>query len=184
MLRSWLRTLVDSKSRAKGRKNRGFRPVLECLEGRTLPSITLSSTSWTPIGPAPASGPFSGRSDVAAPDPSNPNVMYVGATDGGVWKTTNFLDPSPSWTPLTDLPQVLSLAVHEHDLVVFPGNSNIVLGAASGPGGGILRSDDGGNNWNFFAKLKIRPGRVRRSGDRSECRQCPDAVRRDQRRYS
>src|SRR5260370_32943287 len=109
MLPSWLRTLVDSKSRAKRRKNRGFRPVLECLEGRTLPSITLSSTSWTPIGPAPGAGPFSGRIDVAAPHPSNPNVMYLGATEGGVGPPTNFLTASPTCAPLPDKPQILSL---------------------------------------------------------------------------
>ena len=48
------------------------------------------------------------------------------------------------------MPQVLSLAVHEHDLVVFPGNTNIVLGAASGPGGGVLRSDDAGTTWSYL----------------------------------
>src|SRR5438876_9358141 len=88
------------------RKNHVFRAVLECLEGRTLPSITLSSTHWTPIGPAPMGGPFSGRIDVAAPDPSNPDVMYLGANNGGVWKTTNWLNASPNWTPLTDKPQI------------------------------------------------------------------------------
>ena len=77
--------------------------------------------------------------------------MYVGANDGGIWKTTDWLDASPVWTPLTDKPQILSLAIHEHDLVVFPGNPNIVLAAASGPGGGILRSDDAGNTWSFLA---------------------------------
>src|SRR5262249_52734722 len=40
-------------------------------------------------------------------------------------------------------------------LVVAPGSSptspSIVLAAASGPGGGILRSEDGGNTWGYFA---------------------------------
>jgi hypothetical protein len=139
------------RATAQRRKNRTCRPVLECLEGRALPSITLSTTSWTPIGPAPASGPFSGRIDVAAPDPSNANVMYLGANNGGIWKTTDWSDATPVWTELTDKPDILSQAVHEHDLVVFPGNSNIILGAASGPGGGMLRSDDGGNTWSFTA---------------------------------
>ena len=133
------------RASAQRRKNRTFRPVLECLEGRTLPSITLSATSWTPIGPAPGSGPFVGRIDVAAPDPGNNDVMYVGANNGGIWKTTDWSDATPVWTELTDKPQILSQAVHEHDLVVFPGNTNIVLAAASGPGGGVLRSDDAGN---------------------------------------
>ena len=119
--------------------------------------IVLSSTTWTPIGPAPAmgSGPFSGRIDVAAPDPTNSNVMYVGGNVGGVWKTTNWLDASPNWTSLTDKPQILSQAVHEHDLVVFPGNPNIILAAASGPGGGIMRSEDGGNTWSYLSNFRF-----------------------------
>ncbi len=148
-------SLVPPKT---GENLSGTLSALECLEGRTLPDITLSSITWTPIGPAPAATGsffFSGRIDVAAPDPSDPNVMYVGANNGGVWKTTNFQSSSPDWTPLTDLPQVLSLAVHEHDLVVFPGNPSIILVAASGPGGGILRSGDGGNNWSFLANHPI-----------------------------
>jgi photosystem II stability/assembly factor-like uncharacterized protein len=61
------------------------------------------------------------------------------------------LDSSPTWTEITDKPQILSLAIHEHDLVVFPGNPNIVLAAASGPDGGILRSEDAGNSWSYLA---------------------------------
>lgn len=108
-------------------------------------SIILSTGTWTSIGYP------GGRIDVAAPVPGSTNVMYIGANVGGIWKTTNWSDASPVWTELTNLPQVLSLAVHEHDLTVFPGNTNIVIGAASGPGGGVLRSDDAGNTWSYLA---------------------------------
>ena len=124
-------------------------------ESGTSPSITLSASKWTPIGPAPVNRPFAGRIDVAAPDPSNPNVMYLGANNGGIWKTTNWSDSSPTWTEITDKPQILSLAVHEHDLVVFPGNPNIILAAASGPGGGIMRSDDAGSTWSYLANSRF-----------------------------
>ncbi len=120
------------------------------------PSIILSASKWTPIGPAPgnpAPNNFSGRVDVAASDPNNSSIMYVGATVGGVWKTTNWLDPSPTWTSLTDKPQILSQAVHEHDLVVF--NSNIILAGASGPGGGVMRSDDAGNTWTYLGNANF-----------------------------
>lgn len=125
------------------------------VAGGTSPSVTLSAIKWTPIGPAPVNGPFAGRIDVAAPDPSNSNVMYLGANNGGIWKTTNWSDPSPTWTEITDKPQILSLAIHEHDLVVFPGNPNIVLAAASGPGGGILRSEDAGNSWSYLGNSRF-----------------------------
>src|SRR5262249_30035540 len=102
--------------------------------------------AWTPIGYP------GGRIDVAASVPGSPNVMFVGANGGGIWKTTNWLDANPLWTAVTDLPQVLSLAIHEHDLVVIRENTNIiVVGAASGPGGGVLRSDDAGHTWSYLA---------------------------------
>ena len=129
--------------------------LVKRLESGPSPSVTLSTSKWTPIGPAPVNGPFAGRIDVAAADPSNSNVMYLGANNGGIWKTTNWSDPSPTWTPITDKPQILSIAIHEHDLIVFPGNSNIVLAAAAGPGGGILRSDDAGNTWSFLANSRF-----------------------------
>ena len=41
----------------------------------------------------------SGRVKALVVDPRNSNVVYLGAAQGGVWKTTNGGD---SWTPLTD----------------------------------------------------------------------------------
>jgi photosystem II stability/assembly factor-like uncharacterized protein len=119
------------------------------------PLIILSAGQWTPIGPAPGAGPFSGRIDAAASDPSNSAVMYVAGNVSGIWKTTNWLDASPTWTEITDKPQILSLAVHEHDLVLFPGNPNVILAGASGPGGGVMRSDDAGNTWSYLGNARF-----------------------------
>ena len=128
---------------------------VERVESGPSPSVTLSASHWTPIGPAPGAGPFSGRIDAAASDPSNSAVMYVAGNVGGIWKTTNWLDASPTWTEITDKPQILSLAVHEHDLVVFPGNPNTILAGASGPGGGVMRSDDAGNTWSYLGNARF-----------------------------
>lgn len=126
-------------------------------ESGPSPSLTLSANHWTPIGPAPGlgGGPFCGRIDAAASDPSNAAVMYVAGNVSGIWKTANWLDASPTWTEITDKPQILSLAVHEHDLVVFPGNPNIILAGASGPGGGLMRSDDAGSTWSYLGNARF-----------------------------
>ena len=84
--------------------------MLESLEERALlaSSIALSTTTWSPIGPAPivntaipGGGATSGRiTGIAAdPNPTKSGTFYVGTAGGGVWKTT---DDGTSWTPLTD----------------------------------------------------------------------------------
>ncbi len=129
---------------------------------RQLPftSPTLSLSTWTQLGPnaiaqSPEfSGPvMSGRVESAAPDPTNPNIMYLTSDGGGVWKTTNWLSNSPTWTPLTDTQS--STVTGSGDLAytplaVFPGNSSIVFAAAAGPGGGILKSTNGGVSWTLL----------------------------------
>jgi len=57
--------------------------------GALAASGAEGSQTWRPIGPAPISTGFanftvaSGRVDVAVSDPTNPNVMYIGAGAGG-----------------------------------------------------------------------------------------------------
>jgi len=43
-----------------------------------------------------------GAIHTVAAHPTNANVLYAGATNGGIWKTTNAQAASPAWTPLTD----------------------------------------------------------------------------------
>src|ERR1700752_299771 len=74
----------------------------------------LTSTSWTAIGPAPIPNgqtvgvltPGSRRVTAIAVNPVNPNIAYVGAAQGGVYRT---LDGGATWTPLFD--QALTLSI-------------------------------------------------------------------------
>ena len=115
---------------------------------------------WTEIGPRPiARGslplsiyygvpPRSGRVNAIAPHPTNANVAYVGAAQGGVWKTT---DGGTNWTPLTDSQDSLGVS----SLAVDPRDGNTVYAGTGdadgfGPryfGVGILKSTDGGQVW-------------------------------------
>ena len=69
--------------------------------------------AWTELGPTTATIPdptgstrttqWSGRVTSMAIDPNCTQTncrVWVGAAGGGVWKTTNALAASPSWTPL------------------------------------------------------------------------------------
>ena len=71
--------------------------------------------AWTEIGPNPIpngqvqSGsqlPVSGRTISIAVHPTNPNIVYVGTAQGGLYRT---IDGGVSWTPLLD--NALSLAI-------------------------------------------------------------------------
>src|SRR5262249_29018245 len=70
----------------------------------------ISSSSWTPIGPAPIPNgqvdappappiPVSGRVTAIAVHPTNPNTAYVGTAQGGLYRT---LDGGATWTALLD----------------------------------------------------------------------------------
>src|SRR2546421_286417 len=42
------------------------------------------------------------RGTAIAVNPRDPDTVYVGGAQGGVWKTSNARDPHPTWMPLTD----------------------------------------------------------------------------------
>src|SRR5258708_17770304 len=66
-------------------------------------AATLDASTWTSIGPRPtdlaSAYVTAGRVNAIAIDPRDNNVVYMGAAEGGVWKTT---DGGINWRPLTD----------------------------------------------------------------------------------
>jgi photosystem II stability/assembly factor-like uncharacterized protein len=116
---------------------------------------SLTTTDWLPFGPAPIDAPnvglglADGRIEAAAPDPSNADVMYVGANDGGVWKTGVWGSDPPVWLALTDGQPSLNFAGY-HPLAVHPANPALVFGAVCGVGAGVLRSANHGLSWQLL----------------------------------
>ncbi|MBU0765975.1 MAG: T9SS type A sorting domain-containing protein [Bacteroidetes bacterium] len=122
------------------------------------------NAAWISI--APASVPLSleatsihgmGRINCIEFHPTDPNTFWIGASQGGVWKTT---DDGQTWTCLTDaLPvlrvssiavdpvntDVIYMATGDIDYVGFP---TISQGRMTQYGVGILKSTDGGATWN------------------------------------
>jgi photosystem II stability/assembly factor-like uncharacterized protein len=96
---------------------------------------------------SPAAGCI--RGFAVADGGSNPRRVYAAAEVGGVlvsddgggrWRLAGGSDGNP------DLYRDLGTGVHPdvHGLAVFPGNADLVLAAS---GGGLYRSDDGGQSW-------------------------------------
>ncbi len=113
-----------------------------------------STTGWVGLGPGSISNPgyygtnSSGRVTAIAIDPTNSSTIYVGAADGGVWKT---LDGGVSWLPLTDSQCSLAMGALAIDpatpTIVYAGTGELNFNADSYGGCGVLRSTDGGSHW-------------------------------------
>ena len=118
---------------------------------------------WMPQGPGPTEDGqvtippddlVTGAVHTVVAHPTDPDTLYLGAVNGGVWRTTNATDPNPNWTPLTDQFPSLSIGALEFDptdatnqtLVAGIGRySN--FGRRGGPRTGLLRTTDGGSTW-------------------------------------
>ncbi len=103
------------------------------------------------IGPAGMSG------RVAAIDaaPGNPDLIYVGAASGGLWKSTS---GGIAWEPVFDDQPVPSIGA----IAIDPNNTDVVwVGTGEGNprnsaavGNGIFKTLDGGRSWTFLGLEK------------------------------
>jgi photosystem II stability/assembly factor-like uncharacterized protein len=111
----------------------------------------LTEMQWRNVGPFRG-----GRTRAVSGVPSQPNVFYAGAVNGGVWKTNDF---GRTWQPIFDQQPTGSIGAIE----VAPSNPNIVyVGSGEGlhrpdlsVGDGIYKSTDGGGTWTH---LGLRDG--------------------------
>ena len=110
----------------------------------------IAGSQWTSIGPEgiPINTRAIGRLTAIAVHPSDPNTIYVGGAQGGVWKTTN---GGTSWIPTTDGECSLAMGWIAIDPVdpniIYAGTGEQHFSGDSYYGCGLLRSTDGGANW-------------------------------------
>ncbi|HEY7789972.1 MAG TPA: hypothetical protein VIC33_05640 [Vicinamibacterales bacterium] len=121
------------------------------------PNVLIDPTlyqalSWRAIGPNRG-----GRVTAVAGVRTQPNVFYMGASGGGVWKTT---DDGITWKPVSDgqmsTPAIGAIDVSDSNPnIVFVGTgseairSNIVLGR------GVYKSTDAGKTWQFVGLKNV-----------------------------
>jgi hypothetical protein len=173
-MRLFRRLLPRSTARRPARR-RGRFWNFEILEDRTLFSISaLGIAHWVEEGPGPLTGgqlegipntPVAGAVSSLAVDPANPDVVFLGTVNGGVWRTTHATSASPAWIPWTDqvLPSLSIGAValspldsagnpvtsmtDPNNLVVYAGNAGVSSAGLGSPTAGIFKSVNGGAVW-------------------------------------
>ena len=108
----------------------------------------MAAGDWNYVGPAngvPNNG-GAGRLNFITFDPTNTNIIYVGAPAGGLWKST---DGGQTWGTNTDDLSVIGMS----DLAIDPNNPQIMYLATGDRDAndtysvGVLKSTDGGQTW-------------------------------------
>ena len=137
---------IDAAARARRQAARSE------TQGRLPFALTTDASNWKSIGPRPTNptgnNVTSGRISAIAVDPRDNNVVYLGAAEGGVWKTT---DGGANWTPLTDdQPSLASGSIAldpQNPDIVYVGTGEENFAFDNYYGAGILKSTDGGRTW-------------------------------------
>jgi photosystem II stability/assembly factor-like uncharacterized protein len=115
------------------------------------PESMYQDMRWRMIGPFRG-----GRTRAVAGVPSQPNLFYIGAVNGGVWKSDDY---GRTWTPIFDQAPTQSVGA----MAVAPSDPNVIY-VASGEGlhrpdlsvgNGIYKSTDAGKTWTH---LGLRDG--------------------------
>ncbi len=104
---------------------------------------TFRELRWRSVGPYRG-----GRTKAAAGVPGRPGLFYVGAVNGGVWRTDDF---GRTWTPIFDDQPTGSIGA----IAVAPSSPDVIyVGSGEGlhrpdlsTGDGIYKSTDGGKTW-------------------------------------
>ncbi len=113
------------------------------MRSRMGESLAAIQPKWRALGPTPiivGSTPNSGRVSAIAVHPTNPNIVYVGTAQGGVYRSLN---GGTTWTPIMD--NALSLAIGAIAIVptdtttIFVGTGESTLSGSSFFGIGLYR---------------------------------------------
>lgn len=151
--------------------------VLKALED------PIKGGKWVARGPTktingqvesiPGNDPVIGAIHTVVADPSDADTLYLGAVNGGVWKTTNATSGNPTWTPLTDTFPGISIGALELDptdgsnqtLVAGIGRFSS-FGRSGGALTGILRTTDGGASWTQLGATDLANANISGVGPR------------------
>ena len=125
--------------------------LLGVSQAQQYPESMYQEMRWRMIGPFRG-----GRTRAVAGVPGQPNAFYIGAVNGGVWKSNDY---GRTWMPIFDQAPTQSVGA----IAVAPSDPNIIyVGSGEGlhrpdlsVGNGIYKSTDAGKTWTH---LGLRDG--------------------------
>ena len=159
---------IDIKQGSEGKRLGELRLVQCGMPGR-MPladserpiAPTPGASNWVQTGPtatpkgqthSPTLALVTGRVTSIIIDQTDSNIIYVGAAQGGVWKTVN---GGKSWVAKTDHEISLAIGALAMDptnhLIIYAGTGEGNFSGDSYYGNGILKTIDGGNSWTTLA---------------------------------
>ena len=111
------------------------------------PNQSDNSAVWTLAGPTN----IEGRITTIAVHPTDPQIVYTGTANGGLWKSTDFCQ---SWISIFDDQNTSSIGA----VAIDPVNPEIIYCGTGEPnslrsyypGTGMYKSTNGGANWTFI----------------------------------
>jgi hypothetical protein len=128
------------------------------------PAPISANKPWQAQGPGPA---IDGQSENVVPNnevvgaihtvvahPTDPKTLYIGAVNGGVWRTKNAQSNNPNWKPLTD--SMPSSAIGALAFDPTDGSANTLwagvgrfssFGRLGGNRIGLYKTTNGGDSW-------------------------------------
>jgi hypothetical protein len=128
----------------------------------------LNPNAFTPMGPQPIQDGAdlnTGRINdiVVSPQPlipGNPDSYraFAASDGGGVWRSENCCSPATTWEPVTDDPDIESIAIGDLEIdpnnpdVIYAGTGDLRFGSWAFGSAGVLKSVDGGDSWGVIGR--------------------------------
>ena len=122
-------------------------PTMAFSGDAVVPQVLLSKLEWRSVGPS-----IGGRVVAVAGVASRPNLFYMGAVDGGVWRSVDYglswQNISDGWPSASDSIGAIAVAPSNRNVIyVGTGESDIRNDMISGDG--VYKTVDAGKTWTY-----------------------------------
>ncbi|MFK7971624.1 MAG: fibronectin type III domain-containing protein [Bacteroidia bacterium] len=109
----------------------------------------INGVTWQERGPSNVSGRT--RAILVDENDGTGNTLWAGGVGGGLWKTTNALAGTPTWTPINDLLENMAVSSIAQDpsnpQIMYFGTGEGWFNADAIRGLGIWKTTNGGTTW-------------------------------------